>query len=279
MKKSFLFLFILIIVVGFCACSNKTVTEKGVQNRLDDEYYLENKLICDELDDAVAFDWNPTYFATKDKVYKLSVKKLFSNDKNCKEVEIENLDSNILEFMGNGFETEGYQFIYSSKLKKFVNYYDNSVDNRLIGESFYKKWFSEMGDHVIYSFYGLKKYDGIVSADNKMKMFDIEWVYPEDGSEMEEISYADIDSNLEEDEIVLEIQDNIVKTNKTFYEVKAYKTNKEECEKYEDVKCKYGFKLVKNKFLTKNYDFIKFANNQHVIDINNNYYTLGKLGG
>ena len=52
-----------------------------------------------------------------------------------------------------------------------------------------------------------------------------------------------------------------IKTNKAYYILSKYKTNKEECEKYEDIKCEYSYKLNKDETLTKYYNDIKYLAN------------------
>ena len=116
----------------------------------------------------------------------------------------------------------------------------------------------------------MKKYSGFVSTDNKIQAFKVKYDCVNECTET--ISYKDVTSSFEDDENVLLILRDIVKTNKAFYRIKSYKTNKEECDKYADVKCVYAFKLVKDDFFSDNYQYIKLYTGFSAIDIYNNYY-------
>lgn len=81
----------------------------------------------------------------------------------------------------------------------------------------------------------------------------------------------DVDTNFSSDEQVISISEYFIRTNKAFYKIKKYKENKEECEKYVDISCEYGFKINKDKTLTNNYNNILFAG-FYIIDKDNNVY-------
>ena len=285
MNKKIRVLFIvficLITVFTICGCSNqekKELNEDTLKKIISDKYpYSNNKIVCDELEDAIAFNYKFSYFATKNKVYKLNEKQLFSNEKNCKELEIENLDSDIVDFdIGNRLETKAMKYAYEKNIKKFSHLcYDYEGKNYgcNYGESLYKRVHDILGNITFYSDYNhLENADGIVVKDNELKIFRITYENQVE-DKIKDIGFVDVKLELENDEKVLFIIDNIIKTNKAYYEVKAYKTNKEKCSKYADVKCEYGYKLVKDDFLTNNYQYIKFVSKYNLIDINNNFYS------
>ena len=283
MKKTLLISFCLLSLFCISGCSKgkqKEVSEASIKKVISEKYNNNNtNLICDELDNAIAFNYDFSYFATKDKVYKLSKGKMFSNDTNCKEVEIEDLDSEIIGFnQVNQFETKEQVYSYTKPVKKFTHYYYDSNGTKNLyghnyGDSTYKKLSKVLDNISFYSNYNqLKEADGIVITNDALKVFKIVYENTVEAN-VENFKFKDIKYVLDGDEKILFIQDNIIKTDKAYYEVKAYKSNKEECEKYADIKCKYEYKLVKDEFLTKNYDFIKFASKYNIIDINNNYYT------
>ncbi len=283
MKK---ILFIIVCLLLVCGCSSKEITEKSFQKEVLKKYPSGaiggdgKELVCDALDDVVIFRNDLKQFATKDKIYKLNVKKVYSNNQNCKEIEVIDRDS---EFMGyfinayfeQGFETKESRYSKDTVQELYTPYslYSTSGTQYRFGDSSYKQWFSSLGEKIIYSYYNKKNYNGFVSADNKIKAFQVDSVFGSNGAE-ETISYIDVDSSLEEDETVLMILRDVLKTDKAFYRIKPYKTNKEECDKYADIKCIYGFKLVKEEFLSKYYPYIKYADGDNIIDINNHYYTL-----
>ncbi|MBQ3307966.1 MAG: hypothetical protein IJG68_07240 [Bacilli bacterium] len=267
-KKSFIFVLIcFVLLFGLCGCKNgKESNEKSIKKGINSKYTFKNKIVCDALDDdVVSFGYNMNYFVTKNKVYQFNKDKLFSNDQNCKEIEIEELDSDIIA-IGGSIDTKYSTYSYEPSLKKFSPYYhfsNGEISSRR--ESFYKQWFDGQGDNIRYSYAvnNLKNYMGIIFIDDSIKMF---------GIKNNNIYYADVEHVFESDEEILIVFDGYLRTNKAFYKIKAYKMNKEECEKYADVSCKYGFKLEKDQFLNQYYDDIKYAGKNILIDNNNNYY-------
>ena len=108
----------------------------------------------------------------------------------------------------------------------------------------------------------------ILSVDNKIRLYKENYDI-DSGTRKEEYKNVDYDFK---DETIKSIINNYIKTDKAFYKIKRYKTNKEECDKYVDIKCKYDYKVNKEKLLSENYNEIKAINNIYIIDKNGNVY-------
>lgn len=84
----------------------------------------------------------------------------------------------------------------------------------------------------------------------------LEYIYKVKSNEI----YFKLSELLESDEHVIEMnkgEENLyyIKTNKNYYLLNVHsKKNKEECEKYKDVKCEYGVKVSKLDYASKNHD-------------------------
>ncbi len=82
------------------------------------------------------------------------------------------------------------------------------------------------------------------------------------------------ESEISEDETVIALysgrKKQYIKTDKAYYYVDKYKTNKEECEKYVDVKCIYDNRIKKDNTLTEYYNNILYitlgGNNSSYLD-------------
>jgi len=93
--------------------------------------------------------------------------------------------------------------------------------------------------------------------------------------------------SLDENENIEYITYGGIKTNQNFYVYGRVAENKNECEKYADVKCVYknGFYEVENNDFINQYEYIKFVQYRDdrdeiylIVDINNNVYT-NVMGG
>ena len=90
--------------------------------------------------------------------------------------------------------------------------------------------------------------------------------------------------SLDKDEEVEYITYGGIKTNKNFYQYRRQPINKEECEKYADIKCelKNGFYAINDENITNNFEQIKFISygggSYYILDKNFNFYT-NVMGG
>lgn len=222
--------------------------EESMKDMLSEELTYINTLTCSALNNITGI--NAEYIFADNEIYEYNQTKLYSNNENCKFYQ--SLDSTIItyELSGNGVQT------LESSYRQFEDGYTKAFS------SYYKQYFEPLGNNILYSLGISALAEPIVSIDNKLKLYDID---------NDTISYQDIEHNFDEDEYVIYVTD-VIKTNKAFYKVERYKTNKEECDKYVDVACVYGYKLEKVEDLTKYYDDIKIAMYGYAVDKENNLY-------
>ena len=250
-NKQLLSLLLLIGILIITGCKTKEIPTK---DRISKTYQYYNNIKCQDINNIIDLDFGG--FVTKNKAFELNIEKLYSNDTNCKEVTIDNLDSELIRGSGRSIVyTKGKQYGIGKNFQKNV-----SENNEY-------KLFSTLGNQIIYNYSTSLKGYYTVSVDNKIKM-----IKPSGGDGPQSIkNQIDLKDSFASDEEVLTISDNFIKTNKGYYKVKAYKENKKECEKYIDIKCKYGFKIEKEKTLTDNYKDILFAG-YYIIDKDYNVY-------
>ena len=228
----------------------KENTEESMKDTLSKEFDYISSLTCSALDNATGI--NANYIFVDNEIYEYNRTKLYSNNENCKFYQ--SLDSTIMTYDTNQIQTkEGYYIRYTQ---------EGGFRKRNDSYSYYQKYFKTLGDNVMYTNTFTNNGNAIISIDNQIRLYKID---------NQAISYQDIEYNFDEDEYVIYVSD-VIKTNKAFYKVKRYKTNKEECDKYVDVACIYEYKLEKIENLTKYYNDIKIAMNNFLIDKENNIY-------
>lgn len=251
---------------------SKNKLSKGFQER--HTYYKTIK--CPVLNDENIIGYiggsasgNIQYIVTKNTVYVLNKSKLFSNDTNCKSIITENFDSDIFntscDWGGCNIETQNNYYTYSATDDKTTKMEEDM-------EIYYKSFgrFSKLGNNVltnIGTYINFEDYVLILSVDNKIKLY--KPTFDNNGNEIGE--YKDINYDFK-GETVKAIIDNYIKTDKAYYKISKYATNKEECKKYADVKCQYEYKIEKAKYLTENYDKIAIVSSNEIIDKEGNIY-------
>lgn len=244
-------LFICIILTG---CRNDKEKELSTKEQINKTYEYYSNIKCSDIDNVIDLDFGG--FVTKNKAYELNIEQVYSNEQNCKEVPIDNLDDDII--MGSGQSiayTRKNSYGIGKGMRKITN---NNKEYAL---------FSTLGNNVLYHDSNATNGYYIASVDNNIKM--IKTTGNEEKISIKNI--IDVYTNFSSDEQVISISEYFIKTNKAFYKIKKYKENKEECEKYADISCKYGFKINKDKTLTNNYDNILFAG-FYIIDKDHNVY-------
>lgn len=251
---------------------SKNKLSKGFQER--HTYYKTIK--CPVLNDENIIGYiggsasgNIQYIVTKNTVYVLNKSKLFSNDTNCKSIITENFDSDIFntscDWGGCSIETQNNYYTYSATDDKITKMEEDM-------EIYYKNFgrFSKLGNNVlkdIGTYINFEDYVLILSVDNKIKLY--KPTFDNNGNEIGE--YKDINYDFK-GETVKAIIDNYIKTDKAYYKISKYATNKDECKKYADVKCQYEYKIEKAKYLTENYDKIAIVSSNEIIDKEGNIY-------
>lgn len=249
---------------------SKSKLSKGFQER--HTYYKTIK--CPVLNDENIIGYiaskSERYIVTKNTVYVLNKSKLFSNDTNCKSIITENFDSDIFnvscDWGGCSIETQNNYYSYSATDDKITKMEEDM-------EIYYKNFgqFSKLGNNVltnIGTYINFEDYIFILSIDNKIKLY--KPTYDNNGNKGVG-EYKDINYDFK-GETVKAIIDNYIKTDKAYYKISKYATNKDECKKYADVKCQYEYKIEKAKYLTENYDKIAIVSSNEIIDKEGNIY-------
>lgn len=247
-------LFVILLLIVLTGCSRTESNKLTLKEKISKSYEYYSNIKCSNIDNVI--DLNFGGFVTKNKAYELDVEQLYSNGENCKEVSINNLDDEII--MGSG-----QSIAYT---KKFAYGIGKNYQKVIYSNKEYPL-FSTLGNMILYHSSNYTNGYYIVSIDNKIKM--IKTIGNEEEITIKNI--IDVDTDFSSDEQVLSISEYFIKTNKAYYKIIKYKENKEECEKYADIRCKYNYKISKDKVLTSNYNDILFAG-FYIVDKDHNIY-------
>ena len=285
-----LFVFLLIVIIGFLIFNNNIKNSKKLANEEQKEqikdtnenqpkstlsegfqkrhaYYKTTKCPILNEEDIIGYASGKTnyFIITKNMVYAYNKSKLFSNETNCKPLTTETFDYEIFYFGSSSFteytiDTKNSHYIYNKMDDKVTKY--NSTD------TCFRKY-DKLGNNVIRdigTFVNLGDYSIILSVDNKIKLYKPTYNNGEEVGEYKDINYDF------KGETVKAIIDNFIKTDKAYYKISRYATNKDECKKYADVKCQYDYKIEQAKYLTENYDKIAIVSRNEIIDKYGNIY-------
>lgn len=290
MKKISLVLLCGVILLGVCGCNKKdkiNVENDSYLNYSSLSQYAKSqyakqpvlyhdsyKINCPELtENSIISNFNGEFFITNNNVYQLNYEQVYSNEKNCK------LIGNIKE---------------GTKPIIFDNH--TIVDNKK--NEYYISWEkNEKGDYYILEPYTniyehFERFDinlELVSAQkysngNFGETYDIItytqnglFAYYIDGTYNEEKKYYSYKINVDNinNERIIKLYGSTIKTDKAFYEINKRKTNKEQCEKYADVKCEYEYYLKQNKILTKYYNEIMNITEGRIITYGYEVFDMG----
>ena len=254
-KKYLLMLLVLFMTLG---CNNRNNKELTLKEKISMKYDYYKRISCTTITDDI-MDMQSDLIVTKHNAFEINFDRIFSNNENCKEIEIPNLDSEIILAGGWGVITKNYKYGIGKHNYKLDNYD--------------YKYFSELGNNIIYHDSSWTKGYTFVSIDNEFKL--IKLTYGEDGNMFVNPREKKIEYDFK-DEIIINISDRFIKTDKAFYVIKKYITNKNDCEKYADIECKYDYKIEKDDVLTENYNDILYAGNEYIIDKNYDVYYYKK---
>ena len=119
MKKKILYLFIFILVLGLVGCGKK---EKTLKEKINEKHTFIKQVKCELDEDIVDLSKGGSIernkIITKNKVYTLNLKRIFSNEQNCKEVKIDELDDELIRFNGPRIiSTKKYDYTYDENVK------------------------------------------------------------------------------------------------------------------------------------------------------------------
>ena len=119
-------------------------------------------------------------------------------------------------------------------------------------------------------------YEIITLNDNDLIAYNIDYMnygeYPNGKDFVYKINIDNIN-----DEKIIKIYSSIIKTDKAFYSISSRKTNKEQCDKYADVKCEYEYFLKKEEILSKYYEEIMNISSNYFITYNYELISMAVL--
>lgn len=257
-----------IVLLGLCGCgNNKNSSNENKNNSKITKYnYIgsfNDNILCSGLDLNDIIHINEKYVITSNKKYEINDEKLYSTtNENCKVIKTFNGKAIDYKWWGH---SEGYELLQTDNGYKYQNW-SNEVLNKNI------EHYKSLGENVLFGL-DLAIYDeraagggygkDLISVDNDLKYIPYK--------DMKISNTIDIIESFDKNERVIFINNQIVKTNKAYYTISKYKTNKEDCEKYADIKCEYGYRLKKDKALTDNYDNIIVVS-EYIVDKHGNIY-------
>jgi hypothetical protein len=284
MNKKINMLFILMLsIIVLTGCNKNEPKKEEEENLTFFEWANKNletgdkprKINCPEMNENSFMIGSDKIFVTDNTIYKYNTKQLFSNDKNCKEVG--SIDNPIAVSRDNAINEKGILYNDFWQKVKDANYDGNfEKDNYHDGWKEYLKRFNI--NKKILSASDIHSY----SMDKYIPHYEI-ITYTNDGLYLYYIDYTNYSSNecpkgkefkykvnidSLKDEEIIKVYGSIIKTDKAFYTLSSNVINKEECEKYADVKCEYSYYLIKDDILTKYYDEIMNITNEYFITKN-----------
>lgn len=275
-KKMVIFLLLLFSTILLSGCNKKrnNVKKKELnfvewaEKNLVDFYPSSSKaatINCPEINkDSIMIGSNDNFTNGKN-IYAYSEYELFSNDKNCKFIEsfkgdklitlVSSVNTVAIDEKGRLWDldntTNKINYLYSNLWADWINTFnDQNINNSIISAFNSQETESSLPAHNIVAY-----------NNNELNLYNFSF------HKGENKKYKVNIDNIENEKIE-KIYGSIVKTNKAFYIIKPYATNKDKCEKYIDIKCIYENKLIKNKILTKYYDEVLNITNKSIITKN-----------
>lgn len=248
-KILFLFLFIPLILTG-CNSNGKEVkleknkeSKKNYDEYLGIEYIKKNDINCEALKDVKYFNFN-LFSTNNDEIYIFFLDKLFSNDAHYRKLdknEITNFQGekmNVNKIVGIGmgmFDVGGFVDAKAQSIYPYLNGSINADSDGIMNQS-------------------RERYNELMNSD--------EWHYSENGFMIRKNNKWLFNKNYVDYEIfdipaletIVSLNRNIIKTDKGFYILKSKITNKEECNKYADIKCDTRYFVEKINTLNKIFD-------------------------
>ena len=221
--------------------------------------YEKTNIICSQISAIADYNSNYSLFITNDgSLYQISFKKIFSNNTNCNKIET---DEKFNRFVNGGIISKDNKvFSYSDGILEEVD-----VDNVYgwILNPFLKN--VKKDDYINVNSYS-------TTNNNKFSLRKGNNIYMYvDGTEKTKLEDEPIFTAENNDEIIYSL-DYTIKTKKKFYNFYSKIINKDECEKYADVKCQLQDGFYELDSLNKIYDSVKFYKPSIIVTNNNEIY-------
>lgn len=246
MKKILINIIYCILILGFCGCEKKLNQTNNINNELQIknncsltqpyDMYFDKEFSCPEMKNIKQN--GGTFFITNDgQLYEYSNKKYSTTETNCKKVETDIIFNKIVRdtlVSKNGY----FYSYYESSLKKITN------EEIEMGRAWYGIGQMEIKLYKINHNIFYLKYDGGDSPeiygyidDKNVYSIIYDW---NTNKTNKELIYT-----FEENEIIENVTNGYIITNNGYYIYDII--NKNECDKYEDIKCEYGLIKIETK--------------------------------
>ena len=242
--------------------------EENNDFKLQDSWTKTENFKCVKMTEAIDLDPSNKLFITKDnELYMYSTDKIFSNGENCKKIEtdikfqkfikniIVDVDNNLYKIKDESVEKINVPSKNASDSDKID--FSIAVNGPSQLQSLNEKDYKNMS----YINYDFRKYFYFYLKDNNVYNYNVR--YNESDETIMDSNYTLSDNKLvelEENEQIEFFIDGTIKTNKGYYLFENKVINKEESEKYADVKPEYkvGFYKIENEKITNQKDKIAF---------------------
>ena len=277
MKKIFLIILILFLFCG--GCKNYSTQKKdedtsllGSLKKINQNNNLEeNEFVCDDLTENSIMEGN--IFVTDNVIYKLNLKKKFSNNTNCIKIG-KILENRKTKYISHGRIIDNFGNIYRQKDSSRDDDYNTDNEEYKLDPTIISNIVELYGKDSIYSSntFANKFYRADILIFNGKQL--IGYYNPCDAEESKE-DIINIDNITNEK--IIKIYGYIVKTNKNFYIIKENIINEEECKKYADIKCKFEYYLSKSNILSEYYKEVLYIDSSTIITKNHTYIEFNDI--
>lgn len=264
MKRKLNFIISLIfILLCLCGCQ-KEEKKQDIKNENTDTI-KPISFNCDDFKNNNIIYFDGEYMALdNNQIYETTLKegKMFSNNQQCKKIEID-LEINDIKI---------FSYVPTSPVPRFVlsnnnNYYKYYVDTKKLvivdTRTFYHQLFANYGGNkIFYSSYNDKTILGI-NVNGNLYKYTYENYPIQEEIIMSSQEYGKVLDVIFEDNLDFKIK-NII-TENGYYTLKENVIETDECMKYEDIECEIEYKFIKNKKYDKYKDNIKYVGNEIVV--------------
>lgn len=289
MRKYIGIVLLIVLSITLSGCSSNEKEKNDMNEKLSfAEWSIKNsnfgqqeikKINCPEINENAIMSGSTEIFITDNKIYKYDTDKLFSNDKNCKLVGKIEGENGIAVNRDNAIDENG--ILYNTFWQKVD---DPDYNGDYVKDTFHDGWkeyFKRFDINKSMISGGLSinnalDYEIITLNDNDLIAYNIDYMnygeYPNGKDFVYKINIDNIN-----DEKIIKIYSSIIKTDKAFYSISSRKTNKEQCDKYADVKCEYEYFLKKEEILSKYYEEIMNISSNYFITYNYELISMAVL--
>ena len=264
MKKRIIISLIIVFCLLLTGCDNSNKTndnEKAKNNNVEEIKFGMGKhknVNCNEVKDIVDYNNNQNVFITSDgSLYRLSIYKVFSNEKSCIKVDSEVKFKRILSYgVGNTYLLSTDDKVYEYRMD------ENKQITLSRGGEMFNSLNLDLSNLIWVD--NLSNFQWAYYKTNEKKVYKCDYEY----------KCNELLMQIPEDEIVEYISEFVIKTDKNIYSFSYKCLNKEQCEKYEDAdcQCKMNFYKLEDKLIMKNFDKILFYSPNLIIDTDGNFH-------